>query len=220
MGTAEYQVTPLSRTVRQKESGLNFDGTTTAPPERSVEMRGRHQAVHVKQRHGAQGNVGRAKAGSDRRCCAPRRRGCGGEWARAWAVRCCRWCAGPARYRRARARRICLLDRRRRCGRTRWRPFRANRPGPCLRRLCARRRAPSAGQSRIFALVSSRKKAEFVVAVAGIQRRGGSRDGCGQETDDRRAGRWGARWLRGRRGRCPAPASASAMAWTCSRSCA
>ena len=38
MGTAEYQVTLLSRTVRQKESGLNFPGTTMVPPERSVEI--------------------------------------------------------------------------------------------------------------------------------------------------------------------------------------
>ena len=37
MGTAEYQVTRLSRTIRQKESGLNFAGTTTVPPESSVE---------------------------------------------------------------------------------------------------------------------------------------------------------------------------------------
>ena len=37
VGTAEYHVDPVSRTVRQKESGLNFAGTTTVPPERSVE---------------------------------------------------------------------------------------------------------------------------------------------------------------------------------------
>ena len=38
VGTAEYQVTLLSRTVRQKESGLNLPGTTMVPPERSVEI--------------------------------------------------------------------------------------------------------------------------------------------------------------------------------------
>ena len=38
VGTAEYQVTLQSRTVRQKESGLNFDGTTTVPPDNRVEM--------------------------------------------------------------------------------------------------------------------------------------------------------------------------------------
>src|SRR5271168_5115462 len=37
VGTAEYQVAPESRTVRQKESGLNLLGTTTVPPESRVE---------------------------------------------------------------------------------------------------------------------------------------------------------------------------------------
>src|SRR5271170_4188851 len=37
VGTAEYHVAPESRTMRQKDSGLNFDGTTTVPPESSVE---------------------------------------------------------------------------------------------------------------------------------------------------------------------------------------
>ena len=37
VGTAEYQVAPVSRTVRQNERGLNLPGTTTAPPESSVD---------------------------------------------------------------------------------------------------------------------------------------------------------------------------------------
>ena len=37
VGTAEYQVAPVSRTVRQNDSGLNLLGTTTVPPESSVE---------------------------------------------------------------------------------------------------------------------------------------------------------------------------------------
>src|ERR1700689_1857383 len=38
VGTPEYQVTRCSRTVRQKESALNFVGTTTVPPESKVAM--------------------------------------------------------------------------------------------------------------------------------------------------------------------------------------
>ena len=37
VGTQEYQVTPCSRTVRQKLMGLNLFGTTTVPPVRKVE---------------------------------------------------------------------------------------------------------------------------------------------------------------------------------------
>ena len=37
VGTAEYQVAPESRTVRQNESGLNLLGTATVPPDCSVE---------------------------------------------------------------------------------------------------------------------------------------------------------------------------------------
>jgi len=37
VGTAEYQVAFVSRTVRQNESGLNLLGTATVPPESSVE---------------------------------------------------------------------------------------------------------------------------------------------------------------------------------------
>src|SRR5438876_10050734 len=37
VGTAEYQVALVSRTVRQNESGLNLLGTATVPPDSSVE---------------------------------------------------------------------------------------------------------------------------------------------------------------------------------------
>ena len=37
VGTAEYQVALDSRIVRQNVSGLNLPGTTTVPPEASVE---------------------------------------------------------------------------------------------------------------------------------------------------------------------------------------
>ena len=37
VGTAEYHVAPVSRTVRQNESGLNLSGATTVPPESSVD---------------------------------------------------------------------------------------------------------------------------------------------------------------------------------------
>ena len=37
MGTAEYQVAFVSRTVRQKDSALNFAGIATLPPESIVE---------------------------------------------------------------------------------------------------------------------------------------------------------------------------------------
>ena len=77
--------------------------------------------------------------------------------------------------------------------------------------------APSGGQSRIRAGVFQ-IKAEFILAVAGIERRGRARDRSGQETHDRRAVRWAAPWPRGRRARCPSDASASAMVITCSRS--
>src|SRR5438132_9240873 len=36
VGTAEYQETRCSRTIRQNASGLNLAGTTTVPPERKV----------------------------------------------------------------------------------------------------------------------------------------------------------------------------------------
>ena len=38
VGTPEYHVTLCSRTVRQKESALNFVGTTTVPPVSKVAM--------------------------------------------------------------------------------------------------------------------------------------------------------------------------------------
>src|SRR5580700_4897276 len=38
VGTPEYHVTRCSRIVRQKESALNFVGTTTVPPEIKVAM--------------------------------------------------------------------------------------------------------------------------------------------------------------------------------------
>ncbi len=37
VGTAEYQVAPVSLTVRQNDSGLNLFGTATVPPESKVE---------------------------------------------------------------------------------------------------------------------------------------------------------------------------------------
>ncbi len=37
VGTAEYQVAPESRTVRQNERGLKRAGTATVPPESKVE---------------------------------------------------------------------------------------------------------------------------------------------------------------------------------------
>src|SRR3954447_1172374 len=36
VGTAEYHVTPWSLAVRQNDSGLNFEGTTTVPPDAKV----------------------------------------------------------------------------------------------------------------------------------------------------------------------------------------
>ena len=37
VGTAEYHVAFVSRTVRQNESALNFAGTATVPPESNVD---------------------------------------------------------------------------------------------------------------------------------------------------------------------------------------
>src|SRR5665213_3709137 len=37
VGTAEYQVAPVSLTVRQNDSGLNLFGTATIPPDNKVE---------------------------------------------------------------------------------------------------------------------------------------------------------------------------------------
>ena len=101
VGTAEYQVTPWSRTMRQNESGLNCAGTTTVPPvEKVASVDATRPCTWNSGITHSETSLGR-QARRCARCSAPRPPGCDGAAARASAGRCCRWCAAPARCRPA-----------------------------------------------------------------------------------------------------------------------